>query len=206
MRTNCIIIHPQPIATFSSDPEVSFFSESLGFITFTNETDVAILNGDNYTFEWDFGDGSRETSNFSPTHTYTEFGSYDVTYTITTEHNCSSTITHTVVLEPDLFFPNVITPNDDNENDVFAIQNLNINFDPNDSEGYHSNELFIYNRWGKRVYYAKNYDTYAKDEQIFIGSQFFNAESLSDGVYYYTFHYKGIIKDIDYHGTITVVR
>ena len=203
---NCIHIYPQPVAEFVSDPEVSFFSESQGIISFVNQTDMAVLNGENMTFEWDFGDGGHNTTDLSPVHTYSEWADYEVSFTITTEHGCTSTTTHTVVLEPDLSFPNIITPNDDNANDVFAIRNLNTDFDPNDPNGYRSNELFIYNRWGKRVYYAKNYDTYAKDEQIFVGTQYFDAKSLADGVYYYTFHYKGIIKDIDYHGTITVIR
>ncbi|MCQ2280852.1 MAG: gliding motility-associated C-terminal domain-containing protein, partial [Bacteroidales bacterium] len=139
-------------------------------------------------------------------HTYGDWGIYTVTLTVTTDNGCTHTIQDTVVLEPDLAFPNIITPNGDNSNDVFAITNLSTDFDPNDPDGVRSNELFIFDRWGKRVYHAKNYDTYAKDGEIHIGTQYFDAQDLSDGVYFYTFHYNGAIRPIDYHGTLSVIR
>ena len=203
---NCITVYPQPVAAFTANPAISYFSESQGIILFDNQTDISIIGTDYFTYSWDFGDGESDNTVLSPSHTYADWGDYTVVFTIITEHDCSSSITHTVVLEPDLEFPNVITPNGDNKNDVFAITNLNTAFDPNDPNGFRANELFIYDRWGKRVYHAKNYDTYAKDGVIHVGSQYFDAMNLSDGVYYYTFHYKGMIKDIDYHGTLSVFR
>ena len=157
-------------------------------------------------FVWDFGDGTTDSSNFSPDHTYASWGDYDVTLTMSSQQNCSSQITHTVVIEDDLIFPNIITPNGDNVNDCFAIQNLNTNYNPEDPDQFRSNELFIYDRWGKSVYHAKNYDTYSIDGNITKGSQYFDASNLSDGVYYYSFYYKGKVKTVDYHGSITVIR
>ena len=71
---------------------------------------------------------------------------------------------------------------------------------------YRSNELFIYDRWGKLVYKAKNYDTVSKDGQIMRGAQCFDALNLPDGVYYYSFYYKGKVKVVNYNGTLTVIR
>ena len=56
------------------------------------------------------------------------------------------------------------------------------------------------------VYHAKNYDTYAVNGEIVRGTQYFDASQLSDGVYYFTFYYKGKVKTVDYHGSITVIR
>lgn len=204
LRTHCVEVYPQPIAEFAADPEVSYFSESQGNVNFSNLTDG--FGSDSYTLVWDFGDGATNAIENSPAHVYADWGDYDVTLTITTEHNCVSTVSHTVSLEADLEFPNIITPNDDNVNDVFAITNLNTDFAPSDPNGFHSNELYIYNRWGKQVYHAQNYDTYAREGQIHIGDRAFDAKELSDGVYYYTFHYKGRLNDIDYHGSLTVIR
>jgi gliding motility-associated-like protein len=47
-----------------------------------------------------------------------------------------------------LYFYNVITPNADGQNDVFAIENL---------ERYPNTALTIYNRWGRRVYHSDDY-------------------------------------------------
>lgn len=203
---DCVHVYAQPVADFASNPEVSYFTESQGIIAFDNLTEQGDFGSETFTYSWNFGDGTTDESAFSPVHTYGDWGDYEVTFSITTEHGCSSSISHTVILEPDLVFPNIITPNDDNSNDVFAITNLSTDFDISAPEGFRSNELFIYDRWGKRVYHAKNYDTYAKDGQIFVGTQSFDAKELSDGVYFYTFHYKGKIRIIDYHGTVTVIR
>ena len=119
---------------------------------------------------------------------------------------CSDEVSHWVIIEDDLVFPNVITPNGDGLNDVFAIKNLNTNINPEDPDEYRSNMLTIYDRWGKLVYQVDNYDTFMKDDQLFVGSVYFDGKNLSDGVYYYTFYYKGKIKITNYHGTITIIR
>ena len=98
---------------------------------------------------------------------------------------------------PDLIFPNIITPNGDGSNDVFAIGNLDIDF---------PNYIAIYNRWGKKVFEKENYQTFARDGAIHNAESGFSAEGLSDGVYYYSFHYEGRVHKLDYHGTITVIR
>ncbi len=100
---------------------------------------------------------------------------------------------------PELEFPNIITPNGDGKNDVFAIRNLNPSI---------PNLLSIYDRWGKKVFEMKNYKTYVRkgDTQIQNKEEGFSGEKNSDGVYYFTFHYESTVKVIDYHGTITVIR
>ena len=129
-----------------------------------------------------------------------------MTLSINSGFGCTSEITHTVTIEDNLIFPNVITPNGDNLNDVFAIENLNTNINLEDPDQYRSNELYIYDRWGKLVYKAKNYDTVSKDGQIMRGAQCFDALNLPDGVYYYSFYYKGKVKVVNYNGTLTVIR
>lgn len=205
-KWNCLHIYHQPLAEFVSEPEISLYSESNGLIHFHNYADSTFVESGDIKLRWDFGDGSSDTAVFSPDHTYASWGDYDVTLNLISRFGCSSSITHTVVIEDDLIFPNVITPNGDGINDCFAIQNLNIRYNPEDPDEYRSNELYVYDRWGKTVYHAKNYDTYAVDGEIVRGTQYFDASQLSDGVYYYTFYYKGKVKTVDYHGSITVIR
>ena len=203
---NAIVVNPQPIAEFEADPSISMLSENGGLVNFINYADQSMVTGGNGSFYWDFGDGTIDSVNFSDPHIYTTWGDYNVTLHVQSNSGCSSEITHTVVIESDLIFPNIITPNGDGINDVWAIENLNTNINPEDPDGYRNNRLMIYDRWGKKVYDAKNYDTYAKDGTIYPGNQIFDGSGLNDGVYYYSFQYKGKAKTITFNGSITIVR
>ena len=203
---NSIIVNPQPIAEFEADPVIAMLSENGGLVNFINYADQSVVTGSNGSFYWDFGDGTIDSVNFSDPHTFATWGDYNVTLHVESNSGCSSEITHTIVIESDLVFPNVITPNGDGINDVWAIENLNTNINPEDPDGYRNNRLMIYDRWGKKVYDAKNYDTYSKDGTIYPGQQIFDGSGLADGVYYYSFHYKGKAKTITFNGSITIIR
>ena len=203
---NSIEADMQPLAEFSATPEISLMAESGGVVQFQSYTDTTLQGLEfNHVF-WDFDDGEVDSSSFSPTHTYSEWGDYDVVLRIETDAGFYSEIAHTVTIEQDLVFPNVITPNGDGLNDVFAIENLNTNVNLEDPDGFRNNKLFIYDRWGKKVYEAHNYDTFAKGGQVTRGSQFFDGTGLSDGVYYYSFYYKGKAKTVNYNGSLTIIR
>ena len=203
---NSIVVNPQPIAEFEADPAISMLSVNGGVVNFINYADQSVVTGGNGSFYWDFDDGTIDSVNFAEPHTFTTWGDYNVTLHVESNSGCSSEITHTIVIESDLIFPNVITPNGDGINDVWAIENLNTNINPEDPDGYRNNRLMIYDRWGKKVYDAKNYDTYAKDGTVYPGEHIFDGSGLSDGVYYYSFHYKGKAKTITFNGSITIVR
>jgi gliding motility-associated-like protein len=207
MRWNFFVVHPQPIAEFSFTPEISLLSETGGVINFTNYCDSVIFaNNPDATWYWDYADGIRESALWNPTHTYATWGDYDVEFNITTAFGCKSSIKHTVVIEEDLQFPNIITPNGDGFNDVFAVKNLNIDINPEDPDQYRANSLQIYDRWGKKVYDEENYDTYMKDDQIYPGSKVFDGNKLQDGQYYFSFNYKGKVKSVKYSGSLLIVR
>ena len=88
-------------------------------------------------------------------------------------------------VQPELRIPNVITPNGDNINDYFVIENLELTG---------SNRLVIFNRYNKVVYERKNYDNG------------WNADNLPDGIYRYwlSFEYGG--HEFMRQGSIKVVR
>lgn len=205
-KWNSFTVNMQPIAEFAANPEISLMSESDGVVNFHNYADSIQLRTSQGSFYWDFGDGQIDSSAFSPQHIYSSWGDYDVTLHVATNAGCSSEITHTVTIEQDLVFPNVITPNGDGFNDVFAIENLNTNVNPEDPDQYRNNKLYIYDRWGKKVYEAHNYDTFAKNGTIQQGSQYFDGLNLPDGVYYYSFYYKGKAKTVNYNGSLTIIR
>ena len=205
--SNYITVNTMPLVEFDADPWISMLnSENGGAVSFYNYTDRSIVTNGQGSFFWDYGDGAVDSANFDGTHTYTTWGDFNVTLHVESTSGCASEITHTVVIEQDLIFPNVITPNGDGINDVFAIENLNTNINEEDPDGYRTNRLLIHDRWGNKVYDAKNYDTYAKDGTIYPGEKIFDGSNLSDGVYYYTFYYKGKAKTISFNGSLTILR
>ncbi len=206
IRWKYLTVHAQPIAEFTPDPEISLMGENNGQVYFHNYADSTLLTDGDTRFRWDFNDGEVDSTTFSPTHTFAQWGDYNVKLTIETGAGCSDEIVHTVVIEQDLVFPNVITPNGDGYNDVFAIENLNTDINPEDPDKYRNNQLVIFDRWGKRVYEAKNYDTFSRNGTIEVGSKIFDGSGLSDGVYYYSFHYKGKAKTVKYNGSVSIIR
>ena len=191
-----LFVAPVPHPDFVPDPEQMLLSEG-GLFVFHNATDITSLAGETYNWHWDFGDGSTDnTTSYDFEHTYGTWGEFMVTLSLQI-YGCEASVSHSVYIEADLEFPNVITPNGDGKNDVFAIINLDVD---------RPNKLDIYNRWGKKVFGCNNYQTYARDGVIYNAENGFSADNLSDGVYFYSFHYQGRVRTLDFHGTITVIR
>lgn len=84
----------------------------------------------------------------------------------------------------EITIPNVITPNGDGHNDEFFIDGLNY---------YPNSQLVIFNRWGKKVFETSNYQND------------WDAENLSDGVYYYILRIQDG-EQSEFNGTLTVMR
>ena len=92
-------------------------------------------------------------------------GVYPVCLAIQDMFGCSDTLCANINIIPaEIENINIITPNDDNNNDVLYFDYL---------DAYEENELYIFNRWGNQVYYAKNYQND------------WSGQSCMDGVYFY---------------------
>jgi len=176
-----ITIYSQPHAEFTWSPTIG----TLGIpVNFTDETTPQ----GSYTYSWNFGDGTSVDVSKDPPHTFLNISSYNVELIVIGDHGCTDTIMHTVqIIDDSLIFPNVITPNGDGKNDKFVIKGLQAGAYPN-------NSLYIYNRWGKKVYERSNYQND------------FDGEGLPDGVYFVVFTAKGILKDVKYQGSLEILR
>jgi gliding motility-associated-like protein len=105
-------------------------------------------------------------------------------YTVVATSNCR-TLTATkevkLVERKPLFIPNVITPNGDNYNDFFMINDWLLGA-----------RVEIYNRWGKQVYKSENYQNE------------WQAEYLPNGIYFYQLKHSCLAKGVK--GWISVLR
>ncbi|MBU0765639.1 MAG: PKD domain-containing protein, partial [Bacteroidetes bacterium] len=105
---------------------------------------------------WDFGDGNT-SQEFSPTHYYTQEGTYDISLRVASDHDCrdSALLEKAVTAEKsgDIVFPDAFTPNPegatggyyqagDYSNDIFYPAYKGI-------EEYH---LQVFNRWGELIF------------------------------------------------------
>jgi gliding motility-associated-like protein len=143
-----------PIAEFSANLENGCNPLT---VIFTNTSQNTV------EYNWDFGDGSTTSNSFEPNHTFTQ--STVVTLTATDAFNCSDEATVTINISncgctdpeavnydptavvdngdciypiPSVTGPNVFTPNNDNDNDVFFLTHQNAT----------SITLTVLNRWG----------------------------------------------------------
>lgn len=88
---------------------------------------------------------STEFSNSISTK-YSKYGTKNILLTITDKDNCSDQQLLNVNVIKDYDMPNVFTPNNDGQNDNFEL------FDTI----FKSYELFVFNRWGNKVYELNN--------------------------------------------------
>jgi gliding motility-associated-like protein len=159
------------------------------------EGESAFINGTaDGVVSWDPPKFLSDPNSANPTatppagiHVYTLISTNAATCT-----ECRDEVVITVV--PELGIPNTFTPNGDGDNDVWVINGLN-RFD--------DCEIWIYTRWGQRVFKQTGYET----GQEWNGTN--NGLSLPPATYYYVIDIKK--KDAEgkpkkYAGSITIVK
>lgn len=88
--TKTVIVNDMPVPGFTFSNECA--NTSVGF---TNTSTIG--SGSISGYAWDFGDGSNSTQT-SPSHTYTNPGSYNVKLIATSDSGCVDSITQTVTI------------------------------------------------------------------------------------------------------------
>ncbi len=175
-----VVVHDTVVAGFHSDPnypvELTIPGSAVNFIDDTQGSSA---------WMWDFGTGFQSIEQ-NPTYTFSAPGTYFVTLTVRNEWGCVGTVSHGpyIVKVPDLFIPNVFSPNADGLNDEFIVQ-------------YTGDQPFtcsVFDRWGGKQWSATNKTAGWNGEN--------ENGPVPDGVYYYTLR----IGDREFNGTITLVR
>jgi gliding motility-associated-like protein len=198
-------VYEPPHSAFSWNPAVlSVFDPQITFINLTTPDYDNIYDWEIYYHEQS---PVFFPNTFEPTYTWTgdmsEFTGLNLVRLMTTSHipthsgnplTCYDTAEAKVLIVNILLqFPNTVSPNGDGINDIFEIKNLL------EGNGYTDNDLYIYNHWGRRVYYKKNI---SKREDFWDPS----LNNDPDGTYYYHFTAKGYLGHVQRNGVIQVVR
>ncbi|MFM7300401.1 MAG: gliding motility-associated C-terminal domain-containing protein [Crocinitomicaceae bacterium] len=162
-----VYIIPNPVADISISPNPCIVETP--FTLLSNST--AVL-GPIASQDW-----SLENNFISSDTSYSSIlnipGNYTICIRIADLFGCSDTLCEVLnVIPAEIENLNVITPNNDDVNDVLSFEYL---------DSYDENELFIFNRWGNLVYSA---NPYLND---------WSGDNLKDGIYYYILK----IKDTD---------
>ena len=173
--------------TIGSDPQANFGADLASpqlVGTTVNFTDLSTGSGGVLVgWSWNFGLPDANSQDPSTSYTFSEPGEYVVTLTITAADGCQDQQTASFVIYPEsIVIPNVFTPNNDNKNDTFFIENGQ----------YFRNTLKVFNRWGQEVFGADNY------------RNAWRANGLSEGTYYYVF--TTLEDSKEYTGHVTILR
>ena len=148
---------------------------------------------DDLSYLWNFGDGLGSDFSDPETHFYEESGEYNISLSVITQiNNCYNESSQIVQLAPLYYFysANSFTPNNDLINDTFGPSII----------GFETFQMFIFDRWGKQVFYTDNID-YRWD-----GTN--NSIELQMDTYAYLINVKKYFDDTIYQelGPVTIIR
>lgn len=177
------VLRNQVIVT---EPEELKISTQLYPVSCIDQTDASIFINTfggtmPYTYNWSNGQITQNIENLAP-------GNYSVT--ISDNNSCVSTFNFVIDISEQacLDIPNTITPNGDNYNDTWILENLDL---------YPYAQVKIFNKWGNLIFSSDG--VYTPWEGTY------NGEPLPSEVYYYIIELKNSLED-KYTGTITIIR
>ncbi len=140
-RDTVIYVYQSPIVNFDVIPDTVMLPGQP--IHCTNQS-----SDDSDLFWWEFGDGGTSEEE-NPIHIYTAPGTYDIKLIVTSVNKCvdSLTLSSEVIVLPEgkIEFPNAFSPDGNGENDIFG---------PSVYTSVKTFEMYIYNRWGEKMFYT----------------------------------------------------
>jgi gliding motility-associated-like protein len=159
------------------------------------EQNVVQLNASGASaYVWSPSTGLSSATVSNPTLTAVQTTTYVVTGANTSTSGvtiCTGSDDVTVFVVRPIKIPNAISPNGDNVNDDWVIENI---------EGFPNCEVEVYNRYGTLVWKSTGYKT------NWAGVNYRNGEVLPDGTYFYVIDLKSDVFKDPYKGYIQIVR
>lgn len=204
-----INVYKHPVADFGWEPTNPYASDPTANIVNltkpndpTNKYHWTIQTNRNNAYDVDNVFGENPSYTWTPQSGQSVAGDYNIhldAYSVNLApsgyvYECHDTITRVItIINDNLIFPTVVTPNGDGVNDVFVIHNLI------EGQAFPDNELAIYNRYGKRIYFVQD----LRHESEFWDPAATNTPS---GTYFYRFIGRGPVRDVEFKGSIEVIR
>ena len=204
-----INVYKHPIADFGWEPNNPYASDPTANLVNLTKPDDA-TNQYHWTVQTNRNNSNDVENLFGPNPSYTwtpqsgqsVAGDYLISldaYSVNQApsgfiYECHDTISRIItIINDNLMFPTVVTPNGDGVNDVFTIHNLV------EGQAFPDNELSIYNRYGKRIYFVQD---------IRNDSDFWDpaATNTPSGTYFYRFVGRGPIRDVEFKGSVEIIR
>ena len=204
-----INVYKHPIADFGWEPNNPYASDPTANLVNLTKPDDA-TNQYHWTVQTNRNNSNDVENLFgtNPSYTWTPQSGQSVAgdYLISLDaysvnqapsgfiYECHDTISRIItIINDNLMFPTVVTPNGDGVNDVFTIHNLV------EGQAFPDNELSIYNRYGKRIYFVQD---------IRNDSDFWDpaATNTPSGTYFYRFVGRGPIRDVEFKGSVEIIR
>lgn len=103
-----------------------------------------VLNHDGYPYFyfWNFDNTGFIQGDTISTHLFNSSGNHSISFLVKAGAGCLDTSTITITTFDTLAAPNIFTPNNDGQNDIFLVK----------TNGYNNFTLDIFNRWGAIIY------------------------------------------------------
>lgn len=192
--------YDNPEVEVYSDPDTAYLQKPFITYSFINLSEDTIPINNYFWWFSDYFDDPDNTSDLlTPTYTYDSIGEYYVILTVSNQEGCDTTFTKTVHVKPvELFIPNVFTPGSgEGPNDKFEITiDPPEQTDPDKTlrDFYVTSHLVVFNRMGRTVFEAENYDNT------------WDGDNLPDGVYYFVLKCNGVKSTDVFKGSVTIIR
>ena len=139
-----VVVNPSPTSYISINPQVvSIYEPRVEVIA------DPLMAGENSVLN--MADGRSYYNPSIVSHSYSDTGTFAVTYVVTNQYNCTDTIVKYVRVKPEtnIFVPNAFTPNGDGGNDIFLPE----------ISGALEYEFLIFDRWGQVVFKTNEMNT-----------------------------------------------
>lgn len=186
------LVFPLPVADFSYQPV-----SPLGLTDVVAFTDLSA--GGVVQWSWLFGDGDSSFAQH-PNHLYGDTGVYIITLSVIDNNGCKDTIRLPIeILDYTFYIPNAFTPNGDGTNDFFFGAGI----------GIKEYEMWIFDRWGNRIFYCKKEGLPQELPCLWNGKvdAGFSDEKVQEDVYVWKVRLINIFKkEFQFVGSVTVVK
>ncbi len=139
-----IYVFPNPIANFTTNKDIYYLPNDP--VICTNLSNGAVA------YYWNFGDGYQSFVE-NPTHTYSEFGQYQIMLIATNTYQCADTAYRIIGVSGDILFPNAFTPDQNGPNGgKYNLSDYSNHIFFPISQGVVEFQIQIFNRWGELIF------------------------------------------------------